>query len=156
LKQFRVRYVREKTDAQPEAASSRSNTRKSKLNRIDMKKKLTLIITCLAMAGALSITLPSVLAQQTNTPAITRRTEPHPAIRHAIQALEAAKKEMQAAAHDFGGHREAALQECDKAIAQLREALNYDKKQGGTVLKASLRGNAGRGLFLGCWRGRRI
>ena len=34
---------------------------------------------------------------------------------------------MKEAAHDFGGHRVAALAECDKAIEQLREALKYDK-----------------------------
>ena len=34
---------------------------------------------------------------------------------------------MEHAAHDFGGHRVAALKECDEAIRQLREALRYDK-----------------------------
>lgn len=54
--------------------------------------------------------------------------ERHPAIRAAIQALERAKADMQHASHDFGGHRESALKACDDAIAQLRQALNYDKK----------------------------
>jgi hypothetical protein len=53
--------------------------------------------------------------------------ERHPAIHRAIGALEAAKADMQHAAHDFGGHRAAALEECDKAIVQLKEALKYDK-----------------------------
>jgi hypothetical protein len=34
---------------------------------------------------------------------------------------------MQHAAHDFGGHRAAALAECDRAIEQLQLALQYDK-----------------------------
>jgi hypothetical protein len=49
----------------------------------------------------------------------------HPAIRGAIMALERAKAEMQAANHDFGGHREEALAACDNAIAQLKLALQY-------------------------------
>jgi hypothetical protein len=49
----------------------------------------------------------------------------HPAIRGAIMALERAKAEMQAANHDFGGHREQALLACDAAIAQLRLALQF-------------------------------
>lgn len=53
--------------------------------------------------------------------------EPHPQIRRAIRALEQAKDYMQHAAHDFGGHKEAALHECDEAMRQLREALKYDK-----------------------------
>jgi len=94
-----------------------------------MKKNLTILIASLAIAGVASFTLPSVFAQPTNTPpAAPHHVEHHPAIRRAIAALEAAKTDMQHAAHDFGGHRAAALEECDKAIAQLREALKYDKE----------------------------
>ena len=94
-----------------------------------MKRKITIIVSGLALAGALSYLVPSVLAQQqTNVPAPGARAERHPAIRRAIVALEAAKNDMQHAAHDFGGHRAAALAECDNAIAQLREALKYDKE----------------------------
>lgn len=51
--------------------------------------------------------------------------EQHPKIRAAIRALEAAKDDLQHAAHDFGGHRADALRACDEAIRQLRLALNY-------------------------------
>src|ERR1700689_3379205 len=47
----------------------------------------------------------------------------HPAIRAAIAALERAKADMQAAAHDFGGHRVDAIIACAAAIVQLRLAL---------------------------------
>jgi len=53
--------------------------------------------------------------------------ERHPEIRKAITALEHAKTDLKRANHDFGGHREAALDACDKAIAQLRLALQYDR-----------------------------
>ena len=61
------------------------------------------------------------------TPAFAQTKERHPKIRAAIVALEAAKKEMQGAAHDFGGHRVEALADCDKAIEQLRICQQYDK-----------------------------
>lgn len=98
-----------------------------------MKKKLDIIVAGLAIAGALSLILPSALAQETTTPPstthpTTTHPERHPAIRHAIQALETARKDLQAANHDFGGHRVEALAACDKAIEQLKLALNYDKK----------------------------
>jgi hypothetical protein len=95
-----------------------------------MKKKLTIIVSSLAVVGALSCAIPAVLAQQTNAPATGARrgAERHPAIRRAIVALEEAKVDMKNAAHDFGGHRVAALEECDKAIEQLKEALKYDKQ----------------------------
>lgn len=54
--------------------------------------------------------------------------EQHPHIRAAIHELEEAKKELQTAAHDFGGHRAEALEAVDNAIKQLRQALQYDKK----------------------------
>jgi hypothetical protein len=57
----------------------------------------------------------------------TAQAEPHPKIHEAIDALEAAKNDMQHAAHDFGGHRVEALRACDEAIRQLRLALQYDK-----------------------------
>jgi len=56
----------------------------------------------------------------------------HPAIRAAIGALERAKADMQAAAHDFGGHRVDAIAACDAAIAQLRLALQYANNPAGT------------------------
>jgi hypothetical protein len=51
--------------------------------------------------------------------------EPHPKIKQAIHALEAAKDDMQHAAHDFGGHRVDALHACDEALRQLHLALDW-------------------------------
>jgi len=53
--------------------------------------------------------------------------ERHPEIHKALHALENAKQDLQQAKHDFGGHRDAALQACDAAIVQLREVLKYDR-----------------------------
>lgn len=53
--------------------------------------------------------------------------ERHPAIRRAIGALEAAKSDLQHADHDFGGRRLAAIDSIDRALEQLRLALQYDR-----------------------------
>lgn len=54
--------------------------------------------------------------------------EQHPHIRAAIRELREARKELETAAHDFGGHRKEAIEAVDNAIKQLQEALQYDKK----------------------------
>jgi hypothetical protein len=90
-------------------------------------------IPALAMSSAFAQPVPDiqgvparpVTSQGT---AARERREPHPEIRKAITALERAKSDMQHASHDFGGHRVAALAACDKAIEQLRLALQYDKR----------------------------
>lgn len=54
--------------------------------------------------------------------------EQHPHIRAALRELREARRELETAAHDFGGHRKEALEAVDNAIKQLQEALQYDKK----------------------------
>ena len=96
---------------------------------IIMKRKITLIATVLTLTGAANYTNTTALAQSTPPPATQTPThERHPAIRNAIHALEKAKVDLKNADHDFGGHREAALKECDAAIEQLKLALQYDKQ----------------------------
>jgi hypothetical protein len=54
--------------------------------------------------------------------------ERHPEIHQAIHALENAKAHLLEAKHDFGGHRDAAIHACDEAIAQLKAALEFDRR----------------------------
>ena len=56
------------------------------------------------------------------------RPERHPELRKAGRELEAALRTLQSAQHDFGGHREAAMDLTSKAIAELKLALQADKK----------------------------
>lgn len=94
------------------------------------KSLLCLSLACLFCLSSLTY---SSLAQTTpapTPPAVPGGPHPgvrgrHPAIRMAIGALERAKADLQAAAHDFGGHRVDAIAACDAAIAQLRLALQY-------------------------------
>jgi hypothetical protein len=49
----------------------------------------------------------------------------HPRIARAIEALKDARAYMQAAPHEFGGHRVEAIRASDDAIRQLNLALAY-------------------------------
>jgi hypothetical protein len=104
-------------------------------------KKNILLLSGIAVIGALSLTLSSLRAQTaapatppaptspSAPPPIRRPMMAHPRIRSAIRALEGAKLELQNAPHDFGGHRQEALDSCDKAIKELKEALEFVAKQ---------------------------
>jgi hypothetical protein len=51
--------------------------------------------------------------------------EEHPRLERSIHELEETIKFLEAAPHDFGGHREQAIHDCREALRQLREALNF-------------------------------
>ena len=68
----------------------------------------------------------ATIAGLTLAAGIAKAEEEHPEIRRAIDALEKARDYLKHAAHDFGGHREHALKDCDAALVQLREALKFD------------------------------
>ena len=53
----------------------------------------------------------------------------HPRIVSAIAALRDAREYMQAAPHDFGGHKAAAIHATDEAIKQLEFALHYRARE---------------------------
>jgi hypothetical protein len=69
----------------------------------------------------------SVTAQPAPNVTADPAPEPHPEIRAAIGSLRNAKKHMEDAAHDFGGHRVEALKATDEAIHQLELCLKFDK-----------------------------
>jgi len=63
----------------------------------------------------------------TPSPAQTVRTEAinHPRIAAAIREMEGAIRYMEAAPHDFGGHKAAAIRATQAALAELRAALAF-------------------------------
>ena len=77
-------------------------------------KKLLLTSTC-AAAFFLGTIFPQTASAGPG--------ERHPEIHAAIHALESAVRHLREADHDFGGHREAAIQASETAIQQLRLAL---------------------------------
>jgi len=56
-------------------------------------------------------------------PSVARAEPRHPHMQNALYELKEARLELKQAAHDFGGHREAALKAVDTAIAQIEIAL---------------------------------
>jgi hypothetical protein len=61
------------------------------------------------------------------TPVVDHKVPPHPEINGAIRALKRAREHLQAAAHDFNGHRADALAAVDNAVKQLQIIIAYDK-----------------------------
>ncbi len=49
----------------------------------------------------------------------------HPRIAAAIESLKDARAYLQAAPHDFGGHKAAAIRSTNDAIRDLTQALHY-------------------------------
>ena len=77
-------------------------------------------------AGTLS---PSALAQN-RKPKTTRpapRNLNYPKIRAAISSLEAARAELERSDGDFGGHKKDAVDSIDRALKQMRLALQFEK-----------------------------
>ena len=89
-----------------------------------MKVKFTILLASLALALALGFTRTAPAAPN----AAASPAEPHPHIRAALHELREARNELKTAAHDFGGHRDEALEATDNAIRQLEVCLKYDKK----------------------------
>ena len=77
-------------------------------------------------AGTLS---PVVLAQnrKTKTTRPTARSLNYPKIRAAISSLEAARAELQRTDGDFGGHKKDTIDSIDKALKEMRLALQFEK-----------------------------
>jgi hypothetical protein len=58
------------------------------------------------------------------------RAQEHPDMTAAQHDLESAKSHLQAAGHDYGGHRKAALEAVDRALRDVREGLaSVEKKE---------------------------
>jgi hypothetical protein len=92
---------------------------------------LTIPASAASPVPSASVSPTQIVAAQQQAAAPIRKVEPrerHPEIRKAITSLERAKYALQHADHDFGGHRADALAATDKAIEQLRLALQYDKR----------------------------
>ncbi len=53
----------------------------------------------------------------------------HPEMHHALRALENAKRDLEKAAHDYGGHRAKALELTDQAISEIKEGLESVKQE---------------------------
>jgi hypothetical protein len=95
-----------------------------------MPSNLTRWLAVAALCAVLS--LPVAAAARPTTPGrppqpLATAAEPHPEIQAALRSLERAKRHLERAAHDFGGHRVDAIKAIDAAREQLTLALQFDK-----------------------------
>ena len=88
----------------------------------------TLLVSGGLGLGATSLMLSTPAWMASCTAQAKEGKERHPHIRAAIHELREAKKELETADHDFGGHRKEAVEAVDVAIRQLEKALKYDRK----------------------------
>ncbi len=75
-----------------------------------------------------SVAAAAALLTAGNNIAFAEGRERHPKIRRAIDALRAARNDLEHADHDFGGHRVDAMQAIDRAVEQLEVALRFDAR----------------------------
>ncbi len=87
--------------------------------------------TILAIMLGLTIFVPvtSVSAAIKDAKAIKMERREYPNISKAIRALEISIRDMKAAPHNFGGHKDEAIEASQKAIEQLKKALLFRSKK---------------------------
>ncbi len=99
-----------------------------------MRKTLLSLVTAAALMAAATSpllaqgTAGSSGAQTGGNPGRHKGGEHHPEIRAALRHLNAAKASLQKGSHDFGGHREKALDLTNQAIQECQQALQSDKQ----------------------------
>lgn len=74
------------------------------------------------------VPVTSNYAQPGEQPTMQQEEVAHPRIAAAITSLQDAIADLQAAPHNFGGHKQAAINACKKALKELRIALAYREK----------------------------
>ena len=79
--------------------------------------------TMLALTAAAVLAVPLTISARGET--VASEAAEHPRIAKAVAELEEAIKYMEAAPHDFGGHKAKAIADSRAAATQLRLALKY-------------------------------
>jgi hypothetical protein len=85
-----------------------------------------LALVALVLALAFPVAVPAAPPAPHAQPGPAAAAEKHHHIHEAIDALRAARADLMAASHDFGGHREEAVRSIDASIHQLEICLQYD------------------------------
>ena len=81
-----------------------------------------------SLAGS-AWTTQAVLAQTRQNPRAGAKREAHPVLRNSLRQIEGIKARLQnVAPADFGGHKEAAIDALTRAVNELNQAIQSDKK----------------------------
>jgi hypothetical protein len=88
---------------------------------------LALLVLVFALSFAVAVPAAPRTPQPKRALAAAAAAEPHPELRAAMANLRDAREHLDHAAHDFGGHRVAAIKAVDQAIHEVNEAMKYDK-----------------------------
>jgi hypothetical protein len=91
-----------------------------------MKHRIVCALALVALVLALVFPVAVPAAPPAPAAAAAAAAEKHHHIHEAIDALRAARADLMAASHDFGGHREEAVRAIDASIHQLEICLQYD------------------------------
>jgi len=84
----------------------------------------------IAAAALLSVCFAGLLMPAfASAETVRREAAEHPRITKAIHEIEDAIRYMEAAPHDFGGHKAEAIRASREAVEQLRLALRYRAHQ---------------------------
>lgn len=89
---------------------------------------LALAVLVFALSYPVAVPAAPRTPQPKAAPAAAAAAEPHPEIRAALANLREAREHLAQGAHDFGGHRVAALKAVDDAIHESEICLKYDKR----------------------------
>jgi len=87
------------------------------------------LILALVVVSFYFVPFTQLSAQPASQGAVTQEVSEHPRIAAAIASLQDAIDYMQTAPHNFGGHKAAAIAQCQKAINQLHKAMTYRAKK---------------------------
>jgi len=88
----------------------------------------SLALAALVFALSFPVAVPAAprTPQPKPGPAAAAAAEEHPELRAAMANLRDAREHLDHAAHDFGGHRVAAIKAVDEAIHEVDEAMKYN------------------------------
>lgn len=92
------------------------------------KPVVSFILGGVVSAGIMTAVLATGASGPATVQAAAAHHERHPFLFRAIRGLKFARKQLMKGAHDFHGHRVAALKLTDEAIAQLHIAIRGDRK----------------------------
>jgi hypothetical protein len=94
-----------------------------------MRLMMRLIFVGIILAtflGSSAWTTSTLVAQA--APKTQSAKEPHPVLQNSIRQIEGIKDRLQKAPTDFGGHKEAAIDALNRAMNELQQAIQFDKK----------------------------